>query len=239
MINYIYRISDKSNDKNKITNATKMYCFDNFLSVFGRENLTVVLDNCETETLEQVKKRGIKNIITTKLGNRGACLCTINYALENFNDEDYVYFVEDDFLHKPEALKLLKEGFEIADYVTLYDHPDKYVDYNNNGDNKYIKGGGEETKVLLTKSSHWKLTNSTVMTFAVKVKTLKEDYPIWKYFPARSFKAWQRLQMLEPRFRLKYMFSGRKKRKLISPIRGASTHCEVKYLSPLVDWSKI
>lgn len=234
MINYIYRISDKSNDKNKINNATKMHCLDNFISIFGLENLTVILDNCEESTFISVKQRGVNNIIRTNLGNQGACRFTMEYALENFKNEEFVYFVEDDFLHKPNALKLLCEGLEIAEYVTLYDHPDKYV---NSGDNKYIKNGGEVTKVLLSKSSHWKLTNSTVMTFAVKVKTLREDFFIWKNFPARSFKAWQRLQKLELRFKIKYFY--RKKRMLISPIPGTSTHCEIKYLSPFTDWSKI
>lgn len=234
VINYIYRISDKSNDKNKISNVTKMHCLDNFMSVFGYENLTIILDNCEERTFEQVKAKGIKNIIQTNLGNKGSCRFAMDYALANFSDNEFVYFVEDDFLHKPNALIMLREGLEISDYVTLYDHPDKY---KNNSDNKYISNGGEVTRVMLSESSHWKLTNSTVMTFAVRVKILRDDYCIWKNFPARSFKAWQRLQKLEPWFKIKYFY--RKKRMLISPIPGVSTHGEVKYLSPFTDWTKI
>lgn len=240
MINYIYRISDKSNDKIKLPNASKMHCLDNFISVFGLDNLTVILDNCEEKTLAEVKARNIKNIIETNLGNKGSCLFAIDYALGHFNEDDFVYFVEDDFLHLPEALKLLKEGLEISDYVTLYDHPDKYVNRKDGGDNKYISNGGELTRVLITKSSHWKMTNSTVMTFAVKIKTLKEDYYIWKKFPAQSWLAWQRLQPLELKFKFLHILSGgRSVRKLISPIPGRSTHCEIKYLSPFVDWYKV
>ena len=67
----------------------------------------------------------------------------------------------------------------IADYVTLYDHPDKYMDHDKGGPNPYISNGGEVTRLVKTDNSHWKLTNSTTMTFASKVNTLKQDRDIW------------------------------------------------------------
>ena len=53
-----------------------------------------------------------------------------------------VYFVEDDYLHHPRSYEILIEGLELgADYITLYDHPDKYFD----GGNPLIEGDGEVT----------------------------------------------------------------------------------------------
>lgn len=40
-----------------------------------------------------------------------------------------LYFVEDDYLHREGWIDVLLEGFQVpgADYVTLYDHRDKYL----------------------------------------------------------------------------------------------------------------
>jgi hypothetical protein len=84
-----------------------------------------------------------------------------------------VYFCEDDYLHLQKSPVLLKEGSKRADYVTLYDHPDKYTHFYD---------GGELSKVIKTPSSHWRYTASTCMTFGTKAGILKEDMEIWKEF---------------------------------------------------------
>jgi GT2 family glycosyltransferase len=113
----------------------------------------------------------------------------------------------------PDAENSIVEGLEIADYVSLYDHPDKYLIA---GPNPLVKDGGEATKVILTPSTHWKYTNSTTMTFAARVKTLKQDYEIIK-------------QHCEPDIPLDFqMFIAllKRGRQLITPIPGQSTHCD-------------
>ncbi len=68
-------------------------------------------------------------------------------------------------------MRLIAEGLSLADYVTLYDHPDKYsAEY----------AFGETSKVMKTKSSHWRYTVSTCMTFATTVRMLKRDEAIWR-----------------------------------------------------------
>jgi hypothetical protein len=132
------------------------------------------------------------------------------------------------------------EGLQIADYVTLYDHPDKYID----GINPQVKNGGENTKVFLTSSSHWKFTNSTTMTFASKVSTLRRDALLFKLFTVGIVK--KNIPFLKilrtkrtPRdYRIFSYLIKFKSRRLISPIPGYSTHGESKYMSPLIDWDK-
>jgi DNA-binding NarL/FixJ family response regulator len=54
----------------------------------------------------------------------------------NLDDEEIVYFLENDYLHKPEADKVLQSAFDMhlgIEYVTLYDHPDKYMEPGNGG----------------------------------------------------------------------------------------------------------
>lgn len=236
MLYILYRISDKGNIKDKLPHAGKIHCLKNFLSVFGPEGFFIFADNCKSETTEGLRELGLTPFVTS-LGNSKSWRYAAEYAMNNFKDDDVVYFVEDDYLHLPKSREILLEGIAIADYVSLYDPPDKYVD-SDKGGNPFIHGGGENTKVLLTAGSHWKITNSTTMTFAVKIRTLREDKKIWWEFTrecCRDFPAFQRLCGIGS---LKNRFLG-KKRKIITPIPSLATHIELKYLAPLTDWTRI
>ncbi len=264
MLYTLYRISDGSNIKEKINHADKIYCLKNFLEVFGGEGLIVFADNCKEKTINDIKALNVKIFELGGLGNANSFKYILDYAIENFNDSDYVYFLEDDYLHLNGAKETLLEGLEIADYVTLYDHPDKYISFNDDGDNPFIINGGEESKVFLTKSSHWKITNSTTMTFASSVKTLKSDYKEWSFYKSNDFMAFQKIANYQLRFNTKIQVIKNKTGKrasigkkikntfrffknsivgknkiLIVSIPGKSTHAELKYLSPLTDWNSI
>ena len=231
----LYRISDGGNPKVKLPTATKQHCLENAISIFGKENFFVFADNCGAETLRLVSGLGI-NPIEIKLGNALSWRHVVQFAIDNLGFEEMVYLLEDDYLHKPNAREALLEALQIADYATLYDHPDKYMSHDNGGLNPYIQNGAEQTMVWLTKSAHWKQTNSTTMTFAAKVSTLKEDHEIWWEFTSKGFPndfgAFQRLQGLG---NWENKVFG-KKRILVSSLPGLSSHGESAWLSPLTDW---
>jgi hypothetical protein len=214
-------------------------CLDNFLKEFSAEQTTIIADNIKDETLKWLETYNFNSLLRTSLGNSRSFWLSFNLAL-NLPHDDYVYFVENDYIHKPNSRSVLMEGLQIADYVTLYDHPDKYID----GINPQVKDGGENTKVFLTSSSHWKFTNSTTMTFASKVSTLQRDALLFKLFTVGIVKKdIPFLKILKakkiPRdYRIFYFLIKFKSRRLISPIPGYSTHGESKYLSPLIDWDK-
>ena len=118
------------------------------------------------------------------------------------------------------------EGLQVGyNYVALYDHPDKYM----NGANPLVEDGGEVTRVMLSESCHWKITNSTTMTFAAQVKTLKEDESILREYTKGSY----------PKDFEMFLALREKQHGLITPIPGYSTHGETAWLSPLTDWSLI
>lgn len=162
-----YRISDKNNSKCKLPGASKQRCLNNFLEVF-QDNIQIIADNCSDELLNHLKSKNLR-IVETNLGNSGSFRHALNLANDCSNDT-LIYFVEDDYLHLPQSKELLFEGIEMASYVSLYDHPDKYGS---------MYDFGETAKIFKTKSSHWKNSTSTCMTFASTVKTLKEDYAVW------------------------------------------------------------
>ena len=129
----------------------------------------------------------INKILRTNLSNAGSFIYSLDFAIKNFNDNESVYFTEDDYIYKQEAPKIIEEGLDIADYSSGYDHPDKYIDIDKGGVNPFIKNGGELTRVILSKNIHWKITNSTTMTFATKIKIIKQDYNIFKHYCSTTY----------------------------------------------------
>jgi hypothetical protein len=236
-ISIFYRISDTGYNKVKPTYVNNENCLHNFVKHFG-SNLNIIADNVSDETLNMIQKYvDIENIQQVSIGN-GAETFTLafEHALE-YDDDTIIYFVENDYIHRDNSLNVLFEGFDLnCDYLTLYDHPDKYM-FPENGGNKFCIDGAENTRVYCSKSTHWKLTNSTTMTFASKVRTLKEDEDIIRKFTCG----------LHPETNQKtghpYDFSmfvelNKKGRSLLSPIPSYSTHGETSWLSNFINWGE-
>ncbi|HEX9944575.1 MAG TPA: hypothetical protein VGG03_21400, partial [Thermoanaerobaculia bacterium] len=167
----LYRISDGSHQSERFQFATKETCLRNFLAVFRlpKEDLLIIADNVGEATWGMVNELH-PNTVRTHFGHGAGSwrYAAFDVALRKFSDDDVVYFVEDDYLHLPGSQQLLLEAIGVADYASLYDHNDKYINANEGGPNPFIEYGGEVTRVVRTRSSHWKLTNSTTMTFATR-----------------------------------------------------------------------
>lgn len=222
----------------KLESATKRYCLENCILEFGKENIILFADNCGEKTTEMITNLGL-NFQQISLGNAMSWRHVALFAINNFKPETLIYLLEDDYLHKPGSARVLEEGLTIGDYATLYDHPDKYLSYDKGGPNPYISNQSEDTRVWLSKSCHWKQTNSTTMTFATQVKTLEQDWPIWLEFTSKGFpNDFGAFQMLQGLGNWENQLFG-KERVLVSSIPGYSTHAESAWLSPHTDWASI
>ncbi len=240
-----YRISDTPafRIKQKARGVNNESCLKNFIRNFRPDRMYIVADAVNMDTRAMLSETALRHDFeTTFLQNRSGSLTfghVLDLALRHEGD-DILYFVEDDFLHLPESKGLLLEAFREtdADYVTLYDHPDKYINRKEGGPNPFVRHGGEKTRVIVTSSSHWKETNSTVMTFAVRVSTLREDEKQWRRCIRREvpddFLVFTRLG----KARVYYRPFGRK-RTIIHPIPAWATHGEREFLSPFVDWEAV
>ena len=226
-LHIFYRISDSSYDKEKPSYVTNKSCIRNCIEALKTVDFNIIADNVSGETWSWIcnefshlyKER-------TSFGNGAA---SFNHALSSALKlplDDVVYFIEDDYLHKRNSQNALLEGVKLgADYITLYDHPDKYLDT----DNPYVDCDGEITKVFLTESCHWKLTNSTTMTFASKIGTLLHDEMIIR----------ERTKGTHPDDFNMFGDLFDNGRSLISPIPGYSTHGQTDSLSPLTSWGDL
>lgn len=225
----IYRISDAGYNKVKPDYIDNKKCLDNAVKVFKDADWTIIADNCSPETLTMIEDITDCNIEIVSVGHGAG---TFNLALDEaltLDDDEIIYFIENDYLHKPNSQKILEEGFNLgASFVSLYDHPDKYLSPEKGG-NPYCQGGAEDTRVYLTDSCHWKITNSTTMTFAAKVKTLKRTEEILR----------KHTNTTHPNDFSMFLELREKNELLITPLPGYSTHGETAWLSPLTNWEKI
>ena len=140
-----YRLSDGSYPKVRFDNATKRNCLVNFLDKFmfhyGRDyyvtdELILVADNVKDETMTWIesllKEYGVGRVETLRImrTNAGSSAGSFRIVMEEalkLDDNEVVYFVEDDYAHLPNSRTVLMEGLDKSHYVTLYNHPDKYI----------------------------------------------------------------------------------------------------------------
>jgi len=228
----IYRISDAGYNKVKPDYINNETCLKNFCNVFFDYiyDIHIIADNCSESTLSMIAKYiDPTNIEKVSVGHGAG---TFNLALDRalkFDSNETVYFVENDYLHKQQSPEILQEGFYLgASFVSLYDHPDKYLDPYKGG-NPYCEGGAEDTRVYLTDTCHWKITNSTTMTFAAKISTLRRVEPVLREWTNTT----------HPNDFQMFLELREQNELLITPLPGYATHGETAWLSPLTDWSKI
>ena len=225
----IYRISDSGYAKVKPAYINNENCLKNAVNIFTTDRCrwVVIADNVCDETYDMICKYvASDNIMRVSVGHgAGTFNIALNIAL-SFTDNPIVYFLENDYLHRPGADDVLAEGFDTgeAEYVTLYDHPDKYVK------GKAWGRDGEKSKVFASKSVKWKTTCSTTMTFAARRSTLFADRSI--------IRLWTRTKHPYDfyMFRMLGRVAGRT---LISPLPSYSTHGETALLAPGIDWKAV
>lgn len=137
-------------------------------------------------------------------------------CLKTANSEswDYLYMVEDDYLHLPNAIRVLLEGAHKYRCVTGYFHMDRLTRTDD------LTRGRES--LGFTRSSHWVTNESTTCTYMVKSalkdiilgaanRYLLQDRTMWRALLEESIRLWV-------------------------PTPGVSTHLERNLMTPFVDW---
>lgn len=215
----------------------KFKIFENFKSTLNKNlsNYTIVYDEFNGNINKTFLSKE-KNVEIISCGNETeSFLKTLNIVLsKNFDDDTIIYFLEDDYLHRPGWCDIMIEGFNInTSYLTLYDFD-------------FFISAGYLTETFVTKNSHWRAVPATTNTFSCKYKTLKEDIKIHEKYSQENIWQTDICGKLEPRG--KYCFTKdydkfwelqKHNKYLISPMPGWSTHCDANHLSPIIDWEKI
>lgn len=144
---------------------------------------------------------------------------------QNYADDDIIYFVEDDYLHVPGWADVLLHVFNTVDvdFVSLYDHPDKYFSpmYQN-----------LQSTLIFDGKTHWRSTPSTCDTYACKFKTFKKYLDVHKMFTHLD-------QTNNPIDHYKFQELWKRGSNLITCIPAYCTHCEPNNLAPGRNWKEI
>jgi hypothetical protein len=196
-------------------------CYDNLIktSIPSQSSLNVVYDGVEDNWIKDKKFHKLYEI---KAGNDMSSFfqtCHIIKNDGNVKDGDLIYFLENDYLHVDGWVDKVLELFQIyrgLDYVSLYDHKDKYFlpMYDN-----------LVSKVFTTENHHWRSTPSTCGSFVTTKERFDEDYDILSTMKGDHNK-WLWLNQ-------------NRSRTVITPIPGLSTHCMNGLLSPTINWNQL
>jgi len=222
----IYRISDAGYKKTKPSFINNKQCLKNAMRAFSPQihEWIIFADNCGEETMTMLKYwEGLMGFTLKEISvghGAGTFNVALDYAL-TLDASETVYFLENDYIHVYPLEDYFDDMFNLgADYATLYNHPDKFIAPQNGGNPEVDVDGGYITKLYRGKLNVYYLVNSTTMTFASKVKTLKEDESILRRFTEGSY----------PRDYEMFLALRDKGRSLLCPIDSISTHGETQWL---------
>jgi hypothetical protein len=198
-------------------------CFKNLLRTiegYDNINLTLAMDG----DINQDFTKNYQDKFTLFSTNYKSSLFSYRALLEHIKEQsmesdELIYFLENDYLHTDNWVDKIINLFSTysgLDYISLYDHNDKYFlpMYNN-----------LVSKIITTKTHHWRTTPSTCGSFIINRKIFEEDYDVQStHVGDHNTFLW---------------LNENRQRFVFTPIPGLSTHCMEDLMSPTIDWEKI
>lgn len=93
--------------------VTKQNCLLHFLKIFNLCDIYIFADNVDENTYQFLKN----NVDSTKIIRTcliGSFMYSLDFAIQHFNENESVYFAEDDYIYTKDAPKVIEEGLDIA-----------------------------------------------------------------------------------------------------------------------------
>jgi hypothetical protein len=205
-------------------------CFRNLLSTVrndpqgNRVKLTVMFDGKLEDFMDDFVARyqankdlNIDLQFLDAGSDKNSALITLHFIYRSdILDGDLVYMLENDYMHQPGWVSKVFELYESGiafDYLSLYDHRDKYF---------LPMYESLQARLFHTRTQHWRTAPSSCGSYISEILRFRSDYDI--------------LQYGLPDYYFFNALINDRQRVLLTPIPGLSTHCMEGYLSPAVDW---
>ena len=252
----VYRISSGGYAKLKPAYITKENCLRNFLRTVkaydagrsdGWTRVAILADMCTPELMDAIRGAVSDLELTSKCllcelrlgsGAQSFNFACVTLAKCKMDPLTTVYMVEDDYLHTPGALGVMRRGLDLEKFVTGYDHPDKYgrdafgkpSKTSSVVTREYPRSHESGCGLMFHEGRHYRQTLSTTMTFMCRLASLTEAWLPMMAYTSRThphdFQLWLDVcQRLDTRIAV--------------PIPGVSTHGESEWLGPCVDWAAV
>lgn len=191
-------------------------------------------------------------IIHGDFGNDNSIRESIKIA-KQFDDEEWVYFCEDDYLHQrdtfakivtlineketilPGRIKwkqlLRKREITLFSIPRFFNKPNIIIhpcDYPDRYDFQY------QTKnfIFHTSNSHWRQISDTTFTFLMQVKDVKIKEAILMHSANKANDRYLSKNLFGKSFFFKKLLC-------VSPIPSLTSHMHIQTMSPLIDWKSI
>lgn len=216
----VYRMSDITS-----TNASPIFwtdkfklnklCLYSFVEAFReiKPHVVMICDRCP-EYYEKFVRDSVPFPMTVEFTNSGVRENAV-HQYDYVTDDDYYLFQECDYLYVPNAGKKMIEACDVFDFITPYDHPDKY------------KGEliPEKKDIRVVGNHHWRLTDSTTSTFMARGDMVRKELDRFKQWGWEDHKRW-----------LDFNNHGYQ---LWSPMPSLATHMVEEFMAPCVDWDSL
>jgi hypothetical protein len=198
-------------------------CFNNLLNTIKGKNvdLHLIMDgDVDTNFVKNYKDNYILHLIDAKSDQISFWETWKIVKQTSIDEKDLIYFLENDYLHMDNWVEEITKLFQTypygLNYVSLYDHNDKYF---------LPMYDDLVSKIYTTETRHWRTTPSTCGSFIIPKYIFEEDYNDHTSISGDHNK-FLHLNKLKDRF-------------ILTPIPGLSTHCMESLLSPTIDWKQI
>lgn len=186
----------------------------------------IVGDRLHDKRMEWYKAHEPKLIINDEFTNGPSIAKTFELA-KDFDDEEWIYFCEDDYLHMDDTIDIIYEFIDNRDmhllsYKTcdLFIHPVDYPDRYSRTEDLY-----EKWHIFISKYSHWRQIYNTTYTFLCQVKSFKKYFDIFM----ESAPNWNDSLFSKNVFRKNDVIC-------LSPMPSLACHMHEVSMSPFIDW---
>lgn len=127
--------------------------------------------------------------------------------------EELHYIVEDDYLHTPDALHVLRDNLlRWRGFAVPYDYPDRY-------------SNPKPSQVIVGSTCHWRTIDSSTMTVLAPGHVWSHIMPLLEQAaPTSNDKVFEEVYKQIP---------------CINPLPGVASHLTDRHHTPLVDWKMI
>lgn len=141
---------------------------------------------------------------------------TLVQTLKQYSEqhpEELHYIVEDDYLHTPDALQVLRDNlFNWNGFAVPYDYPDRYANPT-------------PSRIFVGKDRHWRTIDSSTMTVLARGhRWINIIELLEQAAPTSNDKVFELIYKQVP---------------CINPLPGVASHLTDRHHTPLVDWVQI